>query len=136
MVTTESVAPYQPGRFAERELPCLLAALEALASAPGVVIVDGYVALDPTGRPGLGAHLFEALGRATPVVGVAKTAFRSATHAHDVYRGDASAPLHVTAAGWDAAEAATAVQAMAGPHRLPDLLRAADRAARDAAARP
>jgi deoxyribonuclease V len=53
--------------------------------------------LSPQGRPGLGAHLYDRIG--TPVVGVAKTAFRSATHAVAVRRGSATKPLYVTAAG-------------------------------------
>lgn len=129
----DAVAPYAPGRFFERELPCLRAALALLDRTPQAALVDGYVTLDPAGRKGLGAHLFEALGRTTAVVGVAKTAFRSATHARAVTRGGATAPLFVTAEGCDVDEAAALVATMSGPHRSPDLLRAADRAARVAA---
>ena len=52
-----------------RELPALLAVIEDLDEPPGLVIVDGYVDLDPDGRPGLGAHLNARLG--VPVIGVA-----------------------------------------------------------------
>jgi hypothetical protein len=48
------VAPYQPGRFCLRELPPLRAVLDGLTSM-GLLVVDGYVDLDPDGRPGLGA---------------------------------------------------------------------------------
>jgi hypothetical protein len=63
-----------------------------------LLIVDGYADLDPGGRPGLGAHACAEFG--VPVIGVAKTAFRPATHAVPVVRGERSArPLFVTAAG-------------------------------------
>jgi deoxyribonuclease V len=86
--------------------------------------VDGYVDLDPAGRSGLGARLHDERG--IPVIGVAKTAFRSATHAACVRRGVATRPLYVTAAGLSLEQAANLVAAMAGPHRLPDALRRVD----------
>lgn len=61
-------------------------------------MVDGYVDLDPGGRPGLGARLHAGLGGGVPVIGVAKTAFRTATHAAQVIRGHSARPLYVTAA--------------------------------------
>jgi deoxyribonuclease V len=57
------------------------------------------------------------------VIGVAKTAFRNATHAAVVHRGAAKRPLYVTATGVTVEQAAGLVAAMAGPHRLPDALR-------------
>jgi deoxyribonuclease V len=92
------------------------------------LIVDGYVDLDPAGRPGLGAKLHDEMG--VPVIGVAKTAFRGATHAAAVHRGSATRPLYVTAAGLTVERAARLVTAMAGPHRLPDALRRVDRLSR------
>src|SRR5580693_8813268 len=44
------VPPYQPGRFYLRELPPLRAVLENL-SGLGLLVVDGYADLDPSGRP-------------------------------------------------------------------------------------
>jgi len=38
-----------------------------------LLVIDGYVHLDPHGRPGLGAHAHAEI--AVPVIGVAKTAF-------------------------------------------------------------
>jgi deoxyribonuclease V len=123
-----SVAPYQPGRFYTRELPPLQAVLADLGHPLLLVIIDGYVDLDPRGRPGLGAHLHAHLR--VPVIGVAKTAFRTASHAVPVRRGDARRPLYVTSAGVPADRAAALVAAMAGPYRLPDALRRVDALAR------
>ena len=122
------VAPYQPGRFYARELPALRAVLADLGHPVSLVIIDGYVDLDPQGRPGLGAHLHAHLN--VPVIGVAKTAFRTASHAVAVRRGDALRPLYVTSAGLPAERAAALVAGMAGPYRLPDALRRVDALAR------
>jgi deoxyribonuclease V len=117
------VEPYQPGQFALRELPPVLAVL-ADAGPLDLLVIDGYVHLDPAGRPGLGAHLHAHLG--VPIIGVAKTAFHTATHAIPVRRGRATRPLYVTAAGLPATHAATLVHQMTGPYRLPNALRRAD----------
>jgi deoxyribonuclease V len=64
------------------------------------------------------------------VIGVAKTAFRTAIHAIPVRRGTATRPLYVTTAGIPLSRAATLVKGMAGAHRLPDALRRVDALAR------
>lgn len=121
------VMPYRPGEFFVRELPPLRAVLQGVAGL-GLVVVDGYVDLDASGRPGLGAHVQAEFG--VPVIGVAKTAFRTATHAMPVLRGHSARPLFVTAAGMPLADAADLVRHMAGCFRLPDALRRADALAR------
>ncbi|MBB5871433.1 deoxyribonuclease V [Allocatelliglobosispora scoriae] len=126
VVRLTDVAPYRPGAFFERELPCLRAVLAGVDL--DLLIVDGYVQLDPDGRPGLGVHAAEAFG--IPVVGVAKTAFRSATHAVPVLRGDSARPLLVTATGFPVDDAAAMVRGMAGEHRIPDALRRVDQLSR------
>ena len=131
----DGVQPYRPGEFYRRELPCLLAVLEKIVaggSPPEAIVIDGYVTLDAAGMPGLGAHLYEALGRAVPVIGVAKTAFRGSAHARAVCRGRSQSALYVTAIGTEAEAAARAVERMAGPHRLPALLKRADQLCRAA----
>ncbi len=121
------VEAYEPGAFYKRELPCLLAVLARLPSPPELVVIDGYVWLGGEERPGLGARLFDALGRRVPVIGVAKTRFLSAKLAVEAARGEeAKRPLFVTAAGMDVNEAADAIRAMHGPHRLPTLLKRVD----------
>jgi deoxyribonuclease V len=123
----DKVQPYEPGRFFVRELPAIRAVL-AKADALDVLVIDGYVDLDPDGRPGLGAHVHAEVD--IPIVGVAKTAFRAAAHAVAVHRGTARRPLYVTSAGVRVAEAADLVVGMAGQHRIPDALRRVDRLAR------
>ena len=91
------VAEYEPGAFYKRELPCLMAVLRQGPKAD-IVLIDGYVWLGEN-RPGLGAHLFEALGRQVAVVGIAKTKFASA-NAMSILRGESKNALAITAAGW------------------------------------
>lgn len=129
-VSVHDVQPYQPGEFFRRELPCLLQVLEGLPALAHVVI-DGYVWLDDASRPGLGAHLFQALGGTTTVVGVAKTKFAGANQAREVLRGESQRPLFVTAAGVDADIAAGWLRAMHGAHRVPTLISRADRLCRN-----
>ena len=119
--------PYRSGEFYLRELPPLRAVLTGEAGL-ALIVVDGYVDLDPNGRPGLGAYVHAEFG--PPVIGVAKTRFATATHAAQVRRGHSDRPLYVTAAGLPIADAATLVSEMAGPFRIPDALRGADRLAR------
>jgi len=127
VVRLDRAAAYRPGHFYERELPAIRA---VLAGRPplDLLIIDSYVDLDPNGQPGLGAHVHHELG--VPVIGVAKTRFRTATHSVAVHRGTAARPLYVTARGLALLDAAELVTEMAGPHRLPDALRRVDAAAR------
>jgi deoxyribonuclease V len=121
------VPAYWPGEFYLRELPPLRAVLDDL-SGLGLLVVDGYADLDPGGRPGLGARAHAEFG--LPVIGVAKSRFRTATHAVPVLRGSSGRPLFVTAAGMPSADAADLIRRMAGRYRLPDALRRADTLAR------
>jgi deoxyribonuclease V len=126
-LTSEVLPPYQPGEFYLRELPPLRAVLRGIPGL-GMLVVDGYADLDPRGRPGLGAHTHTEFG--IPVIGVAKSGFRTATHAIAVRRGASGRPVFVTAAGMRATDAADLVQNMAGRFRIPDALRRADTLAR------
>jgi deoxyribonuclease V len=124
VVTIDAVAPYRPGAFYERELPCILAVLRRSRGPIGVVVVDGYVWLGED-RPGLGAHLHAALGGETPVIGVAKSPFPGAP-AVALLRGDSQRPLYVSAVGVDLVNAADNIRRMHGAHRLPTLLKQVD----------
>lgn len=102
------VLPYRPGEFFPRELPPLRAVLAQVHNL-GLLIIDGHADLDPDGRPGLGAHAHAVFG--VPVIGVAKTRFRTASHTVDVLRGNSARPLFITASGMPAAEADALVDA-------------------------
>ncbi len=124
------IADYEPGNFYKRELPCLLKVLKQAPAELDAVVIDGYVTLDETGNPGLGAHLYEALDQAIPIIGVAKSRYRHITQAHCVVRGDSQRPLFVTAVGLEVEEAARHIEAMHGPYRLPTLIKTVDRLCR------
>jgi deoxyribonuclease V len=127
VVLVPDAEPYQPGQFYLRELPPLRAVLDNVTGM-ALLVIDGYADLDPDGRPGLGARACAEFG--VPVIGVAKSAFRTATHAIAVLRGTSARPLYVTAAGMPRADAADLVRNMAGRHRIPDAIRRADTLAR------
>ncbi|MFL5431004.1 MAG: endonuclease V [Myxococcales bacterium] len=122
--------PYEAGLFYKREMPHLRRAIGRVRQEHSIdaVLVDAHVWL-AEGKPGLGAHLYEALGGRIAVVGVAKSAFRGG-EALPILRGTSRHPLFVTAAGMDAREAAEHVRAMHGAHRIPTLLKRADRLSR------
>lgn len=135
VVRVDRAAAYEPGAFYQRELPCLLAAIDALEARPEVLLVDGHAWLRATDDPGLGAHLWRALaslGWSTAVVGVGKSAFAGGV-ARPVRRGASMRPLWVSAVGIDVEAACAGVARMHGEHRIPTLLAAVDRLARTAA---
>jgi deoxyribonuclease V len=130
----KDVAPYEPGRFYLRELPCLLAVLQSLPQPPATIVVDGYVWLSADREPGLGAHLHAAIQSAATVIGVAKTRFVTLTGSalvDTVYRGSSKNPLYVTSIGIQPKDAGEFVRNMHGNHRIPDALHLVDRLARD-----
>jgi deoxyribonuclease V len=126
--TIDQVPPYEPGAFYKRELPCLLAVLAQVPLAEvHCLVVDGYVTLGPDSRPGLGTHLYHALGSQLPVVGVAKTRFAGiGPQVVPVLRGQSNNPLYVSSIGIELANAATLVQHMHGSYRFPTLLKYLD----------
>ncbi|MFF9867215.1 endonuclease V [Streptomyces sp. NPDC013953] len=81
--------PYVPGLLAFREIPAVLAALDALTTAPGVVVCDGYGQAHPR-RFGLASHLGVLTG--LPVIGVAKNPF-TFTYEQPAPERGASSPL-------------------------------------------
>lgn len=125
---TNDAATYRPGHFYERELPALLALIDSLPVTPSVLVVDGHAWLQAN-RPGLGAHLYEALQNGIPVIGVAKGSFHEGS-ALPVTRGESTRPLYVSACGIDPSAAAAHVQQMHGTYRIPSVLKAVDRLAR------
>ncbi|MFE5624747.1 endonuclease V [Streptomyces virginiae] len=81
--------PYVPGLLAFRELPTVLAALDALTVEPGLVVCDGYGVAHPRGF-GLACHLGVVTG--LPSIGVAKNPFTFTHEEPGTRRGD-TAPL-------------------------------------------
>lgn len=122
-------APYEPGQFYRRELPHLLRVLARVEVPLEAIIVDGYAWLGED-RPGLGAHLYEALNREVPVIGVAKTAYVTTGPSVPVLRGKSLRPLFVSGAGIDSAAAAEHIRRMHGASRTPTMLNRVDRLCR------
>ena len=81
--------PYVPGLLAFRELPTVLAALDALSHDPGLVVCDGYGLAHPR-RFGLASHLGVLTG--LPTIGVAKNPF-TFTYAEPAAPRGGTAPL-------------------------------------------
>lgn len=122
--TIQGVAPYVPGQFYKRELPCLLELLDGIGEPISMVIVDGHVWLSE-GKPGLGHYLYDALGQTIPIVGVAKRPFRQGS-ADPVYRGQSQNPLHVTSIGCNHPTVLDGVRSMHGEFRIPTLFKQVD----------
>ncbi len=123
---------YEPGKFYRRELVPTLDLIRQVAEPIVGVVVDGYVTLDPAGRPGLGQYVYDALDGELAVAGVAKSPFATATHALSVLRGKSKRPLLLTTVGIEAQVIARRLQAMHGGHRLPTLLKRVDTQCRNA----
>lgn len=127
------VKAYKPGKFYQRELPCIIELMKLVVEPIDMVIVDGYVWLDKEGSPGLGAHLFqfyEALGCPTPVVGVAKSSYFGSAHAIHLLRGKGKRPLYITTVGANLEETADQVRGMTGKNRIPKMLKLVDQLCR------
>lgn len=122
---------YIPGKFYQRELPGIVAVLEKVTEQLETIIIDGYVMLRDD-RPGLGYHLWEHLGGQAAIIGVAKSLF-SGANPITIFRGESRRPLYITALGMDPKVAAEHITHMEGAHRIPNLLKQADRLAKKAA---
>jgi deoxyribonuclease V len=120
------VANYEPGQFYLRELSPLLVVIQNIQEPIDTYVIDGYCHLSSDLAPGLGAHLSQALRQSIAVVGVAKNRYRQSTHAVEVCRGDSKRPLFVTSIGLSYDIAGADVASMAGPHRIPQMLKAVD----------
>jgi deoxyribonuclease V len=123
----EGVAPYEPGSFYKRELPCILSLLKQVnLEDVDLIIVDGYVILEEK-HLGLGGYLYQALDHKIPVVGIAKSEFVSKTSVFtEVCRGESKKPLYVTTIGIDRDEVCNAIKRMHGKYRIPTLLQIVD----------
>ncbi|WP_339732062.1 endonuclease V [uncultured Gimesia sp.] len=128
--TIPQVAPYEPGHFYKRELPCLLELILDIDRPLDVIIIDGFVTLGQDQHPGLGAHLYHQLNKQTPVIGVAKSRFADTPEETHIYRGESKNPLFVTSLGIPLSEAKHKITTMHGEFRIPTLLKRVDQLCR------
>lgn len=128
----EHIEAYIPGAFYRRELPCILSLLQKVeVKEVEAIVIDGFVYLDDKGRYGLGGHLYQKIGGRVPVIGVAKNDFVSIReNKRALLRGGSQRPLYITAIGMDLDEATDHIKSMAGPFRVPTLLKELDRLTR------
>ena len=123
----DNAEKYEPGNFYKRELPCIIKLLELINTENiDVIIIDGYVYLEDMSIPGLGLHLYNAIERKIPIIGVAKTYYHT-NIAEKILRGKSKTPLYITSAGMEAGEAAGCIKNMYGDYRIPKLLQLLDR---------
>jgi exodeoxyribonuclease-5/deoxyribonuclease V len=126
----EGVEEYIPGQFYRRELPCILSLLEKIKTQIkdiSCIIIDGFVYLDDTMKPGLGKYLFDALNNEIPVIGVAKTNFATVEKLKlPLTRGNSENPLYISSVGIDIETAYNLIKKMHGDFRIPTLLKKVD----------
>lgn len=130
---TEISSDYESGAFYKRELPCILSLLKKISLKEGdLIIVDGYVTLDNTGKIGLGGYLYESLNKKYPVIGIAKNGFASEDNLRKtVFRGESKTPLFLTAVGIDTDDIKINLENMFGAYRIPTLLKKLDQLTRE-----
>lgn len=131
---TAVVSAYESGAFYKRELPCILSLLEKIDLKPeDIIVVDGYVTLDDTGKIGLGGYLYEALKRKVPIVGIAKNEFAAPDSKRKaICRGESRTPLFLTTAGTEPESMIENIKNMHGNFRIPALLKRLDQLTRSA----
>lgn len=130
---TEITSDYESGAFYKRELPCILSLLKKIDLQKGdLIIVDGYVTLDNSGKIGLGGYLYQSLDEKYPVIGIAKNGFNSEDdQRRTVLRGESKTPLFLTAVGIDVDEIQSNIENMHGNYRIPTLLKKLDQLTRE-----
>ncbi|WP_407402727.1 endonuclease V [Chryseobacterium sp.] len=123
----ENIAPYEPGSFYKRELPCILKLLFRITIEIDCIIINGYVYLNDDNKKGLGAYLYDSLENKIPIIGVAKTSFHdNKNNVVEVFRGKSEKPLYISAIGTDKNQAAQYIKEMHGEFRFPSLLKQLD----------
>jgi len=129
--TQSDIEPYQPGAFYKRELPCILSILKEIDQELDCILIDGYVTLGKDNADGLGMHLYNALTKTVPIIGVAKKAFENTRNECEIIRGKSKKPLFITSAGLQLTIAKELVSNMHGEHRLPTLIKLVDQVCRN-----
>ena len=122
---------YEPGRFYLRELAPILTVIKQIMEPIHIFIIDGYCYLSEDFMPGLGSHLYSAVHGRSSVIGVAKNRFKDSRHAEKLFRGDSNRALFITSLGLDPKVAASKIASMAGPYRIPHILKLVDQFARE-----
>jgi deoxyribonuclease V len=124
----------RPRELDLRDLPCIIQLLREHALEPDLIVIDGFVDLDAKETPGLGRHLFDALGGRTAVIGVSRSSNPALPSQFEVFREEESRPLLVTSVGIDIGAAKAGLRAMHGRKRVPTLLKLVARVAKGAMA--
>ncbi len=119
------------GELDLRELPCVMQLLREHSLEPELILVDGFVHLDADETPGLGQHLYQALGGKVPIVGVSKRRLPGLPAQFEVMREEEAPPLWVTCAGIDIGAAKARLRSMHGRKRAPTLMKLAARLAKN-----
>jgi deoxyribonuclease V len=119
---------YIPGEFYKRELPCLLKIIEKVnINDLEAIVIDGYVYIDNDKRFGLGGHLWQALNKQIPIIGVAKNFYHGNTETvKQIYRGKSKKPLYISSIGLELDMVSDFIIQMPGEFRMPDLLKQLD----------
>jgi deoxyribonuclease V len=118
------------GELDLRDLPCIVQLLRGHALEPDAIVINGFVHLDAAETPGLGLHLYDALGGRVAIIGVSTKQVGGLPAQFQVFREEEAPPIVVTCAGVDLGAAKARVRAMHGRRRLPTLVKLAARIAR------
>ena len=122
------IEDYIPGEFYKRELPCVLSLFRQVNTTDlEAIIVDGYVYVNDEMTFGLGGYLYATLQGKIPVIGVAKSNFKTLDKLKlALYRGNSNNPLFISSIGIEVNTAYDHIASMHGPYRFPTLLKMLD----------
>jgi|SRR4030042_5325207 len=123
---SETAAPYIPGKFYLRELPCILKILEQADRLYKMILIDGFVFLRKPTCYGLGGYLATALDYKAIIIGVAKNYFNMADRFVEIKRGRSSKPLYVSSFNMKPETAGSLIKEMYGNNRIPCILKLTD----------
>lgn len=90
-----------------------------------LLIIDGYVYLNDY-KNGLGGHLYEALNKKIPVIGVAKSYYKVCAGYTEIYRGKSIKPLYISSIGIDLSYSCALIENLDGKYRIPNMLKQVD----------
>jgi deoxyribonuclease V len=118
------------GELDLRDLACVMQLLREHKLEPDTIVIDGAVHLDASDTPGLGRHLYDALGGRVAIIGMSTKAMPGLPAQFEVYREEEARPVFVTSVGVDLGAAKVRVRGMHGKRRVPTLMKLAGRLAR------